>query len=658
MPIMSKGWNAERLEPYSQQLIRGLIQRKIKVVSYACDGTESERLIQALLAKHADERKKISVPMPEGEQPLTLDILFFDNQAVVMIQDSKHALKTLRNNLFSGAKLLTFGNHCGFYAQLHAVAFQPGSPLYHRDVEKVDRQDDNAATRLFSAANLEFITKNHPEWTFTATYLFVFGELIDAYQSRSITHAERIGIVILAHIFLGRWTSFLDCAGYEKSRYFISRECADILRIIIHGYLSLVIVYRDYMPGNTTPLLPWLHSSEPCEHSFGNCRLQVKDFTYLDFLYMIPRLHISLRHAVIRSRTSDGKARASGYCHTYFDSRGSNALALMSLPTVEEIAVIAATARDRADSLSVSCGVDPKRLRQLGKLKARSKPLASISEWLPTAELNDDEVSDDDSIRAMEDDSDELCMLLDMVDSDSVRNKMTHTQILQAQQLSCAAAALMVENHRKVQMFSNPKPAEVEEDEEALASQVIELDKYLQSVRCVSVPSIGVAPSIFGSAGINITSPADFDFSQLVAIRRAHQTAQASTGVRTYDHSTQATGPSRTRIELTKQLYAVLKESGNDIGITTGVGREIRTQALGNSDAITVTKGGASGNSANYNAAFVAVARGGAVGLYCSMIFDADTEAVGTGFTPKILRESRYSAGFGADHRRGTYKSG
>ncbi|KAJ7903985.1 hypothetical protein B0H13DRAFT_1620960, partial [Mycena leptocephala] len=37
MPIGSKDWPATQLEPYSQ-LIRGLIQRKIQVVSYACDG--------------------------------------------------------------------------------------------------------------------------------------------------------------------------------------------------------------------------------------------------------------------------------------------------------------------------------------------------------------------------------------------------------------------------------------------------------------------------------------------------------------------------------------------------------------------------------------------------------------------------------------------
>ena len=35
---------------------------------------------------------------------------------IVMIQDSKHMAKTLRNNLFSGARALVLGNHLAMYS--------------------------------------------------------------------------------------------------------------------------------------------------------------------------------------------------------------------------------------------------------------------------------------------------------------------------------------------------------------------------------------------------------------------------------------------------------------------------------------------------------------------------------------------------------------
>ena len=66
------------------------------------------------------------------------------------------------------------------------------SPIYMRDVEKLDRQDNNAATRLFCADTLEWLQDHHPEQLGLAAYLFIFGELIDAWQNRSISILERV----------------------------------------------------------------------------------------------------------------------------------------------------------------------------------------------------------------------------------------------------------------------------------------------------------------------------------------------------------------------------------------------------------------------------------------------------------------------------------
>ncbi|KAJ6600651.1 hypothetical protein B0H10DRAFT_2230917 [Mycena sp. CBHHK59/15] len=226
------------------------------------------------------------------------------HQALDIEWDSKHALKTFRNNLFSGAKLLPLGSYTAIYARIREMAFEDGSPLFHRDVEKLDRQDDNAATRLFSADTLKYLTDHHPEYLGEIVYLFVFGELIDAYQNRSISHAERVKLVLRARYFLDSWSSFLDLAGYSKSLYFLSREAVDIVRIIIEGYLALIYVHRDHIDG-IFPLLPWLHSSEACEHIFGESRRIVKDFTMLDFLYMIPKLRAKLHATVVRAKASN-----------------------------------------------------------------------------------------------------------------------------------------------------------------------------------------------------------------------------------------------------------------------------------------------------------------------------------------------------------------
>ena len=86
----------------------------------------------------------------------------------------------------------------GISPQVQDIAFSDllDNPLYHHDVEKMDQQDNNAATHLFSAATLNFIREHHPDKIGLMVYLFVMGEVIDAYQSHTISHLERVRMVL------------------------------------------------------------------------------------------------------------------------------------------------------------------------------------------------------------------------------------------------------------------------------------------------------------------------------------------------------------------------------------------------------------------------------------------------------------------------------
>jgi hypothetical protein len=283
---------------------------------------------------------------------------FLMRDTVVMIQDSKHALKTLRNNLFSGARLLVLGNHPATYSQVRGIAFsnQPDSPLYRRDVEKVDRQDDNAATRLFSAATLDFVGKHHLDHTGLAVYLFVMGEAIDAYQSRTIAHLERVKMVLRCRYFLRLWKRFLQAAGYANARYYISREADDILDKLTDGLLALTYVYRDNLHGEY-PLLPWMHSTEIVEHVFAECRKLVKDFTHLNFIFMTVRLHVLVRLASELGEGIDPKARAMGYSHAYLDPEGASLGSLAAFPSDREIEIASGQAWEEAVTLLDYLGI-------------------------------------------------------------------------------------------------------------------------------------------------------------------------------------------------------------------------------------------------------------------------------------------------------------
>ncbi len=367
--------NANALFEMHMKIVDGLIDRGLRIISYACDGTEVERSVQKLFLQKASQLEfRITNPRP-GCNDTVATLAVYRGQTMTIIQDSKHALKTMRNNLFSGARFLVFGNHTAMFRHILQIVQGEGSPLYTRDVLKLDRQDDNAAVRLFSAATLQYLVDNHPDCVGEIVYLFVFGELVDAFQSRTITHAERLKLVLRARYFLDSWESYLNICGYRKDHYFISREATDILRILIEGFIALIIIHRDYL-SSPTPFLPWLHSSECCEHVFGEARHVIKDFTFLDLIYMIPKLRIKLHAAAIRGKGTSGKARASGYSHTYFDHEGLSLETLSTFPSDKEITTISDAAAQEANSLIAILGINPRMLHP--------SQSSSTHHWLPS----------------------------------------------------------------------------------------------------------------------------------------------------------------------------------------------------------------------------------------------------------------------------------
>lgn len=350
---------AQELSDYLWEIISGFLIRGVKISSYASDGSTVERSTQRLLEERASSVKTISIQHPHdapGASIYIITILFYGSQAIAIIQDPKHLLKTFRNNVFSGARMLTFPKDIATYSQVQEIASSDDSPIYLRDVEKADRQDDNAATRLFSGATLSWLITNHQEHLGLIAYLFVCGELIDAYQNRSLPLVDRVQLVLRAHYFVDLWDRFLVMSKYPKSRHFISPQCEDITKTLIQGFLQALIIYRDFS-GGPRPFLPWLLATEVIEHVFGMCRQIIKDFTMLDFHNMVPKLFIQLRQAALSSKFSDGKARASGYSHTYTDARGIDLQALSTYPSNSEIQFAAERAYGEAESLFALLGV-------------------------------------------------------------------------------------------------------------------------------------------------------------------------------------------------------------------------------------------------------------------------------------------------------------
>jgi len=189
---------------------------------YFCDGTENERSVERRFKETATRVHEYLIPHPCKARPnIVFTVHFYgpgSGRPIATGQDSKHYLKTARNNWFSGAKTMTAGNEIITFRQLRNIVKVDSCPLFARDVEKVDKQDDAAATRLFSAATLEFFA-NQPE--------------------RHIDHSERIRILLRTKFFVEIWTASLQELGYPLAKHCMSREALDILDFLISGYFEL-----------------------------------------------------------------------------------------------------------------------------------------------------------------------------------------------------------------------------------------------------------------------------------------------------------------------------------------------------------------------------------------------------------------------------------
>jgi len=95
----------------------------------------------------------------------------------------------------------------------------------------------------------------------------------------------------------------------------------------------------------------------------------------LDFYLMVPKLFIKLREAIFSSKFSSGKAKATGYNHTYADTRGIDLVVLADYPSDEDIDEASGHAYEEANSLFALLGLSAKELH------SGSSRLPSIGNW-------------------------------------------------------------------------------------------------------------------------------------------------------------------------------------------------------------------------------------------------------------------------------------
>jgi len=153
-------------------------QLNLHILSLGSDGAITEYQAQQSIV-NIQTSEKLKVIEPQLKINFSCPI-FECVGPVIRVQDPKHAKKTARNAIMSGARLLTFGNSSVRFDHFLQLINQHNSILYKNDVIKLDRQDDATAYRTFCSSNFRQCLTTDYQIKFGmegfTVYVFVIGK--------------------------------------------------------------------------------------------------------------------------------------------------------------------------------------------------------------------------------------------------------------------------------------------------------------------------------------------------------------------------------------------------------------------------------------------------------------------------------------------------
>ncbi|KAH9929219.1 uncharacterized protein B0H18DRAFT_874204 [Fomitopsis serialis] len=303
--------SAQEIHKIQTRLIQMAAQLKMSVIVCAADGAATELSAQAMMDSTASEQTPLAYEYTLYGLSLRAPV-FKDTGPLISVQDPSHGRKTARNQPQHGTHTASLGKGYLVNRTLVQLYEGGGSGLQRSDIKNVDKQDDGAARRLFHNVALTAMTYKGDENTqyikeeFLGlfVYLYVLGDLFDAWLCRRMSVKDRILAALRARSFLHIWRAHVLLLErhypdlYSTARSFISPASFKIFNRLCDTLILLVLAYAQYYPDE--PFCPWLLGTDFLEHFFGLARRMLPNFTYAELLKLVK--HVMLRQKILLTR--------------------------------------------------------------------------------------------------------------------------------------------------------------------------------------------------------------------------------------------------------------------------------------------------------------------------------------------------------------------
>lgn len=358
----------------------------LSILSMGSDGAAVEVSAQDKLNSQASSF--ILFDCEEVDLHLKIPLYGKNSKPLITVQDPKHARKTAANQILSGARLLSFGKFYISIGHLALIIQHPKSTLFQRDVFNSDRQDDGRAYRTLNHETCGLAMSLEPCMGLTI-YLFVMGELCDAWLNSTSSPSDRILSAFTSHFFLVRWQEYLDERQEDSpglmcsERNGVSHQSIKTFLSLSISLLSLIIAHREHYPA--FPFMPWKHGTEACEHIFGWMRHIMPDFTVLDARQMMPKLLTIIKNIMEKNISIPvPESNQSGYQYSRQEGKDSSEFNqdFFTYPTDDDIRYLLIIAKTRANTLLQFVGmqnIDGQKINKTSQSLNESLELFSIS---------------------------------------------------------------------------------------------------------------------------------------------------------------------------------------------------------------------------------------------------------------------------------------
>lgn len=268
---------------------------EIEVLGRSSDG--DERLLKSMKAR----AKLDLMPTSDLSQNSSLN-------RPTDVQDSIHVARKLRNRLLNSSILLQMGNKVASVAHIKMLLSSVPKEIHGlvlSDVCPDDRQNYSSYEKITDQCVLQSLKNSIVDSEATIMYLVLCKQITSSYLEVNLKPIDRIYKIWHAVYFFRCWREWIQLADNEFSLglNFVSNNAYSCVELNAHALIYLILRLRR--TERNAFFLPYLFSSQPCEHTFrqmrsmGTANFTKINFTLNELLHMIAR--VEMMNKVIHS---------------------------------------------------------------------------------------------------------------------------------------------------------------------------------------------------------------------------------------------------------------------------------------------------------------------------------------------------------------------